>query len=129
MSTGIHFLTSSSSHGNFSFSFRVTVSGGKKLAGPERFLSRKYRRKYHEESTNVSIVSTSRLASPPQFGHLTFTQSLAVAKGGLPRGAKSTSYGSSTGKSFSGTGMIAYSLPSIFEIWNLLFGISEHLPQ
>ena len=39
------------------------------------------RRKYHDESTNVSIVSVSRRAGPPHFGHFTLTQSATCASG------------------------------------------------
>ena len=45
------------------------------------------RRKYHDESTNVSIVSVSRFAGLPQRGHSTFTQLSAAASGDLPLGA------------------------------------------
>src|SRR3954451_8943312 len=51
-STGIHWASTSLSHGASS------------LSGSQ------YRRKYHEESTKVSIVSVSRSAGPPQRGHV-----------------------------------------------------------
>ncbi len=35
---------------------------------------------------NVSMVSVSRCASPPHFGHATLTQSVAVASGERPFG-------------------------------------------
>src|SRR3954453_18377047 len=63
------------------------------------------RRKYHDESTNVSIVSVSRVASPPHDGHFTVTQSVALSSGDRPPSGRS-SYplrGSSTGRSSSGT--------------------------
>ena len=44
---------------------------------------------YQEESTNVSIVSVSRLAAPPQAGQDTFTQSSAAASGDTPLGTRS----------------------------------------
>ena len=37
--------------------------------------------KYHDESTNVSIVSVSRRAGPPHFGHLQCTNSASFASG------------------------------------------------
>src|SRR3954471_22534061 len=63
------------------------------------------RRKYQDESTKVSIVSVSRRAGPPHFGHVVFTQSSAAASGDLPFGAKSLMSGSSTGSWSSGKGM------------------------
>ena len=63
---------------------------------------------YQLESTKVSIVSTSRLALPPQRGHFVFTKDGTLAKGGspLPVSTSLTSMsGSSTGRSSSGTGM------------------------
>src|SRR5690625_1785806 len=49
----------------------------------------RYRRKYHEESKNVSIVSASRLAGPEHRGQLVFTQSLAAPRGEVPFGFRS----------------------------------------
>src|SRR5437773_11483883 len=68
-STGIHSWTASCDHAASS------------LTGSQ------YRRKYQDESTNVSIVSVSRLAAPPHDGHATFTQSSAAASGERPFGA------------------------------------------
>ena len=42
--------------------------------------------KYQDESTNVSIVSVSRRAGPPQRGHVVATQSSAAASGERPLG-------------------------------------------
>ena len=67
-------------------------------------LASQYRRKYQDESTNVSIVSVSRRAFPLQRGHLVFTQSFAASSGERPSGAKSSISGSSTGRSSCGTG-------------------------
>src|SRR5690625_2902811 len=49
----------------------------------------KYRRKYHEESKNVSIVSASRLAGPAHLGQVVLTQSLAAPRGEVPFGFRS----------------------------------------
>src|ERR1044072_5816561 len=57
--------------------------------------------KYQDESTNVSIVSVSRSAAPPHVGHVTLTQSSAVASGERPFGATSSMSGSTTGSSAS----------------------------
>ena len=59
--------------------------------------------KYQDESTKVSIVSVSRRAGPPHFGHVVFTQSSTAARGLLPFGAYSSVSGSSTGSWSSGT--------------------------
>src|SRR6478752_9061999 len=61
------------------------------------------RAKYHDESTNVSIVSVSRRAGPEHWGHFTFFQ-VGWRSSGLPGLSKVTSSGSVTGRSFSGTG-------------------------
>jgi hypothetical protein len=52
------------------------------------------------------MVSVSRRAAPPHFGHSTFTQSVAAASGDTPLGARSAPRrsGSSTGSWSSGTG-------------------------
>ena len=54
----------------------------------------------------MSIVSVSRLAGPPHFGQVVFTQSLAAASGETPFGARSCPRrsGSRTGSWSSGTG-------------------------
>ena len=61
---------------------------------------------YQDESTNVSMVSVSRLAGPPQRGQSTFTQSSAAASGDTPLGTRSwpRRSGSTTGSWSSGTG-------------------------
>ncbi len=51
----------------------------------------------------MSIVSVSRRAGPPHEGQATFTNPSWRASGDSPPGAKSTSSGSSTGRSASGT--------------------------
>ena len=82
--TGIHFATSSTENAR-SANFPVK------------------RRKYQDESTKVSIVSVSRFAGPPHFGHVTLTKPSCLASGDSPCGEKSTSSGSRTGSSSSGT--------------------------
>src|SRR5215472_11551422 len=74
--------------------------------GPCSKVGEQYRRKYHDESTNVSIVSVSRVAGPPHFGHSVLTQSAAAASGETPLGARSwpRRSGSRTGSWSSGTG-------------------------
>src|SRR5215203_1769965 len=62
------------------------------------------RRKYHDESTNVSSVSVSRRAEPPQRGHVVSRNVFEVVRGESPDGRNSMSEGSSTGKEDSGTG-------------------------
>ncbi len=61
---------------------------------------------YQDESTNVSIVSVSRVAGPPQVGQATLTQSVAPPSGEVPWGFRSAprSIGSVTGSWSSGTG-------------------------
>jgi hypothetical protein len=44
-----------------------------------------YRKKYQDESTNVSMVSVSRRASPPHVGHATFDQVGCRASGDSSR--------------------------------------------
>src|SRR3989344_41597 len=70
------------------------------------FFGSTYRKKYHDESTNVSSVSVSRSALPLHFGHFTCTHFFAFASGDLPRpsGRESFISGSLTGRSLSGTG-------------------------
>src|SRR5215472_7845920 len=74
--------------------------------GPNSYCGEQYRRKYQDESTNVSIVSVSRRAGPAHLGHWVFTQSPAAASGEIPFGARSSPRrsGSSTGSWSSGTG-------------------------
>src|SRR5882672_4473870 len=62
------------------------------------------RAKYQDESTNVSIVSVSRLAFDfPHCGQATFFQ-VGWRSSGLPGLSNVTSSGRRTGKSFAGTG-------------------------
>ena len=61
------------------------------------------RAKYHDESTNVSMVSVSRRAGLPHCGQATFFQ-VGWRSSGLPGRSKVTSSGSCTGRSFAGTG-------------------------
>ena len=78
------------------------ANGSRELCGS------RYRAQYQAESTNVSMVSASRRAGPPQIGHLVFTQEATFASGGSPKPV-STSLtsisGSFTGSCESGTGM------------------------
>ena len=57
---------------------------------------------------NVSIVSVSRRAAPPHFGHFTFTNSGTLASGDSPSPENFAIGGSTTGKSLSGTGTIPH---------------------
>ena len=59
--------------------------------------------KYQDESTNVSIVSVSRLAGLPHLGQPTFRKAACLFSG-LPEPSGIRSSGSTTGRSFSGTG-------------------------
>src|SRR5947209_16814987 len=88
--TGIHLRTSSGSNG------RSSSSG------------EQYRRKYQDESTNVSIVSVSRSAGPPHDGQVVSTQARFEANGDCPFGCSSSPRmsGSSTGSWSSGTGTV-----------------------
>src|SRR4029079_4489052 len=61
------------------------------------------RMKYQDESTKVSMVSVSRRASPLHFGHFTFRNE-GVLLSGLPEPSGTRPSGSTTGRSFSGTG-------------------------
>ena len=61
------------------------------------------RAKYHEESTKVSIVSVSRRAGSPHFGHFT-SRNAGVFASGLPVPSGTRCSGSITGSSASGTG-------------------------
>jgi hypothetical protein len=61
------------------------------------------RKKYQDESTKVSIVSVSRRAGRSQRGQRHSTNDLSLASGlPLPSGTRSS--GSTTGRSWSGTG-------------------------
>src|SRR5678809_1706976 len=92
VSTGSHFFVVASSNGTSS---RPTLG---------------YRRKYHALSRNVSDTSVSRRAIPLHDGHGTRTHSACLASGDNPEssGLKSSTYGSSTGKPFSGTGPLPH---------------------
>ena len=61
--------------------------------------------KYHDESMKVSIVSVSRRAGLPQQGQGTFRKASHLASG-LPLPSGTRSCGSTTGRSFSGTGTV-----------------------
>jgi len=63
------------------------------------------RRKYHDESTKVSIVSVSRVTGAPVSGWVVFTQSVAAPRGDEPFGRRSrpSASGSSTGSWSCGT--------------------------
>src|SRR5690625_6520633 len=65
---------------------RLASAGSKACSS---LLGDKKRRKYHEESKKVSIVSASRLAGPAHLGQVTFTQSSAAPSGEVPLGFKS----------------------------------------
>ena len=62
--------------------------------------------KYHDESTNVSIVSVSRRAGPPHLGQATFTNSGTLASGDCPWPGHATFSGRRTGNWSSGTATI-----------------------
>ena len=59
--------------------------------------------KYQEESTKVSMVSVSRRAGLPHFGHFAFKKSVRLFSG-LPLPSGTQSSGKTTGRSASGTG-------------------------
>ena len=88
MSTGAHRRTSAGSN------------------GPSVYSGEQYRNMYQDESTNVSMVSVSRLAGPPHGDSRTFTHSSAAASGDTPLGTRSwpRRSGRTTGSSSSGTG-------------------------
>src|SRR3982750_1434731 len=73
------------------------------VVGARSFHGSVKRAKYHDESTNVSIVSVSRVAGPPHCGQVTCFQ-VGWWSSALPGLSKVTSSGSATGKSLSGTG-------------------------
>jgi hypothetical protein len=78
------------------------------------------RRKYQDESTNVSMVSVSRLAGPPHVGHFTFTHSGTCASGESPRPVNVVIFGSSTGSCSYGTA----TTPS-FSQWTTGIGVPQ----
>ncbi len=76
--------------------------------------------KYHDESTNVSIVSVSRFAGPPQRGQVVSTKSARFASG-LPPPSVTQSSGSTTGKSVSGTGTSPHAAQ-----WTIGIGVPQY---
>jgi len=60
--------------------------------------------KYQDESTKVSMVSVSRRAAAPQIGQVTPAWKPSCLTSGLPEPSGTQSSGSTTGRSFSGTG-------------------------
>ncbi len=79
---------------------RATASGD---VGSAAFHGSVKRRKYQDESTNVSIVSVSRRAGAPHAGQDT-SRHVGWRSSGLPGWSKLTSAGSTTGRSATGTG-------------------------
>src|ERR1700674_1125032 len=69
-----------------------------------------YRRKYQELSRKLSETSVSRRPIFPHFGHTTRYHSSCRASGDTPEssGLKSSMKGSTTGRSFSGTGTVPH---------------------
>src|SRR5580698_8703423 len=67
------------------------------------------RRKYHEESTKVSMVSVSRRAGPPQMGQVVWRKPSWNDNGDCPVGRNSTSSGATMGSCSSGTGTTPWS--------------------
>ena len=62
------------------------------------------RRKYQDESTNVSIVSVSRCARWPQRGQVVHRKASSFRSGDSPVGRNWTSSGNRTGRSLFGQG-------------------------
>ena len=77
--------------------------------GASAFHGSQKRRKYHDESTNVSIVSVSRTAGPPQMGQVVFRKPSWKRSGDSPVGRNSTSSGATIGNCSSGTGTAPWS--------------------
>ncbi len=77
--------------------------------GASSFQASQKRRKYQDESTNVSMVSVSRTAGPPQVGQVVLRKPSCRRSGDSPVGRNSTSSGASTGSWSSGTG----TMPSV----------------
>ena len=67
------------------------------------------RNQYHDESMNVSIVSVSRSAGPPQVGHVVLMNAACDFRGLSPVGMKAASWGRTTGSWSSGTGTVPQS--------------------
>ena len=80
------------------------------------------RRKYHELSTNVSIVSASRSAGSPVSGSTVVIHSVAPPSGDVPFGFRSRPFasGSTTGSCSSGTGTMR---PS--SVWIIGMGVPQ----
>src|SRR5437016_12446465 len=83
---------------------RLATSG---VVGAFSFQGSVKRAKYQDESTKVSMVSVSRWALPPHFGQATCFQ-VGWWSSALPGLSKETSSGSTTGRSFSGTGTTSH---------------------
>ena len=78
--------------------------------GASAFHGSQKRRKYQDESTNVSIVSVSRTAGTAALGTRRVQEALVeLAAATPPSGRNSTSSGASTGSSSSGTGTMPWS--------------------
>lgn len=88
------------------------------------YFGSKYLKKYQDESTNVSIVSVSRWASCPHFGHATFSQSWAWSRGDFPLVTRLSSSGKTTGKSDFGTGTAPQE-----EQWITGMGVPQYLAE
>src|SRR6476619_7829630 len=78
-----------------------------RVVGALSFQGSVNRAKYHDESTNVSIVSVSRVAGPPHCGQVTCFQ-VGWWSSALPGLSKLTSSGSTTGRYCSGTGTTSH---------------------
>ena len=79
------------------------------LTGPVSSWGSAKRKKYHDESTNVSIVSVSRTAGFPHFGQFTRKKPSWLLRGDSPVGRNSTSSGKRIGNSSAGAG----TMPSV----------------
>ena len=75
------------------------------------------RAKYHDESTNVSIVSVSRVALPPHLGQATCFH-VGWWASGLPGLSNVASSGNFTGNSPTGTGTTP-------QAWQWIIGIGQ----
>src|SRR5450759_5339514 len=80
---------------------RAAIEGSN---GRAAFFGSRYRMKYHDESTNVSMVSVSRRPGPPQRGQAARRNASTFSSGFPPLPVKGASGGRITGRSFSGTG-------------------------
>src|SRR5438128_1399605 len=93
--------------------YEVTGSHLRSIAGSNGASSTSllgYRRKYHALSRKVSETSVSRRASWPHWGHFTRYHDSTRASGDTPvsSGLKSSTLGSSTGRSLTGTGTVPH---------------------